>query len=47
MGVQLGNCLLRLFIRAHLDEREAARAAGSHVAHDLHDSTVPAWANRS
>src|SRR4029077_80394 len=34
--VQLVDRLLRFFVRAHLHEREAARPAGGHVAHDLH-----------
>src|SRR4051812_42018348 len=34
--VQLGDRLLRLFIRAHFHERKAARAPGCHVAHHLH-----------
>src|SRR6185295_5527329 len=34
--VQLGNGLLRLFVRAHLHEREPARPARGHVAHHLH-----------
>src|SRR5260221_652160 len=36
MLVQLGDGLLGLFVRAHLHERESARAAGGHVAHHLH-----------
>jgi hypothetical protein len=32
--VQLGDRLLRAVIGRHLDEPEAARAAGGHVAHD-------------
>src|SRR3954469_4924737 len=34
--VQLGDRLLRLVVRAHLHERETARAPGRHVAHHLH-----------
>src|SRR5688572_6741419 len=33
--VQLLDRLLRLFVGAHLNEAEAARSTGSHVAHDL------------
>src|SRR5206468_6765114 len=34
--VQLVDRLLRFFVCAHFNEREAARPAGGHVAHDLH-----------
>src|SRR5206468_3859860 len=33
--VQLVDCLLRLGVCAHLDEREPAGASGRHVAHHL------------
>src|SRR5436190_6383348 len=35
MLVQLGDGFLSLFVRAHLHERESARAAGGHIAHHL------------
>jgi hypothetical protein len=34
MLVQLGDGLLRLIVRAHFHEREAAGAARGHVPHD-------------
>jgi hypothetical protein len=33
--VQIGDRLLRFLVRAHLDEREPARAPGGHVTHHL------------
>ena len=33
--VQRGDRLLRVLVGRHLDEREAARAAGGHVAHHV------------
>src|SRR5262249_41684829 len=35
-SVQRSDRLLRLLVCAHLDEREAARAAGHLIAHDRH-----------
>src|SRR5207253_1555040 len=36
VAVELVRCLLRFFVSCHFDERKAARAAGSRIAHHAH-----------
>src|SRR6185436_11369928 len=39
--IELCDCLLRILVGTHLDERKPTRAARGHVAHDVHAVNRP------